>query len=192
MQEINIKELKNSYRIKSKEYRKSLDSEHKKELDLKIINNLLNLDEVKKSTVILSYVSTRIEIETDCFLNKMLMQNKCVAVPKCVENTRNMNFYMINSLSDTFKQSFGVREPNKNCPKLDDFENSVCIIPALMFDKEGFRLGYGKGYYDRFLSDYKGLKIGLCYQNCLVDKLPHGFFDVAVDIIVTENEVIYI
>ncbi len=192
MQKINIKEIKNSYRIKSKEYRKSLDLEHKKEIDLKIINNLLNLEELKKSVVVLSYVSTQIEIETDYFLNQMFMQNKCVAVPKCVENTRDMNFYKINSLSDTFKQSFDVREPNESSKKLTHFENSVCVIPALMFDKEGFRLGYGKGYYDRFLSDYKGVKIGLCYQGCLVDKLPHGFFDVAVDIIVTENEVIYI
>lgn len=192
MQKINIKEIKNSYRIRSKEYRKSLDSEHKKELDLKIITNILSLDEIKKSETVLSYVSTQAEIETDYFLNKMLMQNKCVAVPKCVENTRNMNFYKINSLSDTFKQSFGVREPNESCQKLTHFENSVCVIPALMFDKEGFRLGYGKGYYDRFLSDYKGIKIGICYQNCLVDKLPHGFFDIAADIIVTENKVIYI
>jgi len=74
----------------------------------------------------------------------------------------------------------------EKCRLLTQYNNSVCIVPGLSFDYDGFRLGYGKGYYDRFLSGFDGDSIGLCYGECVCKRLPHGRYDRAVDVLVTE------
>jgi len=60
-------------------------------------------------------------------------------------------------------------------------------VPGLSFDLQGYRLGFGKGYYDRFLSDFGGVTVGVCYGKCTVTELPRGAFDRAVDIVMTEK-----
>ncbi len=193
MQKIDIRELKNEYRAKAKQYRASLSQEQKEELDKKISRNLLSLDKLRDAETVLCYMSTPAEVDTLSVISNMLQKNKGVAVPRCIDDSRNMEFYSITSLSQTEKRTFGVYEPNPQmCDKLRDFRNSVCILPGLGFDREGYRLGYGKGYYDRFLSSYGGLKIGLCYEKCLFNELPRGFFDISADIVITENDIIYV
>ena len=193
MQKIDIRELKNEYRTKAKQYRASLSLTQKEELDKKILQNLITLNIFCDAETVLCYMSTPAEVDTLSVISNMLQKNKGVAVPRCIDDSRNMEFYSITSLSQTEKRTFGVYEPNpQTCEKLRDFRNSVCILPGLGFDREGYRLGYGKGYYDRFLSSYGGLKIGLCYEKCLFNELPRGYFDVSADIIITENEIIYV
>ena len=67
------------------------------------------------------------------------------------------------------------------------YSKSICIIPGIVFDKEGFRVGYGKGYYDRFLAEYDGTKFGLAYNECILDTVPRGRFDRHVDILISEK-----
>ena len=62
-------------------------------------------------------------------------------------------------------------------------------MPGLAFDPQGFRLGYGKGYYDRFLSGFQGKTVGICYLGCVQWNLPHGYYDRPVDILITERYV---
>ena len=188
MQKIDIREQKKQFRIKSKQYRESLDLSEKKALDALIAKNLLSVKQIIDSKTILCYMSTKIEVETDGIINRLLKDKKTVAVPRCADNVVDMDFYVIGDINDTEKRTFGVREPIiSKCDKLRDFRGAVCVIPALGFDREGFRLGYGKGCYDRFLSGFKGLKIGICYENCVYDLLPHGFYDIPADLIVTEK-----
>ena len=124
-------------------------------------------------------------------IKQALDDEKIVAVPRCVNGTRDMVFYIIKSIDDLEKGSFSVMEPiPKKCVKLKKFDGALCIIPALAYDRYGYRLGYGKGYYDRFLSAHKGLiKTGIEYCCCMETKLIHGRFDVPTDIIVTEKYV---
>ena len=71
---------------------------------------------------------------------------------------------------------------------MTEFDGAVCIVPALAYDMDGFRLGYGKGYYDRFLSAHKGLyNVGVEYCCCTVPKLIRGRFDIAAQMLVTEK-----
>ncbi len=188
MQKIDIRKIKNSIRSEAKEYRINLNTKVKKELDNKILNKLLSNKEIGESNTVLCYASTPIEVDTIDLINTLIQNGKNVALPRCVDRTRDMEFYLITSLDQTEKHTFGVMEPNPEvCEKLRDFRNSVCIIPGLCFDLEGYRLGYGKGYYDRFLSSFRGYKIGICYDECIKNKLPKGFFDVAADIVITEK-----
>lgn len=84
--------------------------------------------------------------------------------------------------------SFGVLEPAPDPDKkIEQISNALCVVPAFCYDRFGFRLGYGKGYYDRFLSAYEGRLIGICYQECMSSRLPHGRYDRAVELVVTEQ-----
>ena len=167
-------------------------SEEEKSLsDKKILNKLLGLWSFRNSEVVLCYVSNKIEVSTRDFIEEALRRNKTVAVPKCIDGTRDMDFYIISSFDDLSVGSFGIDEPDeKKCKKLESFEDSVCIVPALTFDNEGYRLGFGKGYYDRFLSGYSGTKIGICYESCITQKLPRGKYDCKVDTLVTDRRII--
>ena len=87
---------------------------------------------------------------------------------------------------------FGLFEPNNTCPILIPDEKTLCIVPAIAFDENGNRLGYGKGFYDRFLSNFKGTSVGLTCSDLLVKQLPTDPHDTPVKIVITESEIIKI
>jgi 5-formyltetrahydrofolate cyclo-ligase len=102
-----------------------------------------------------------------------------------------MDFFIINSLDDLEDGYFGVREPNPGtATKVTTTEKTVCIVPAFLFDEKGYRLGYGKGYYDRFLSKFGGKTVGICYEENIRDSLMHGKYDRPVTLIVTEKRIV--
>ena len=182
-------QIKSKLRKEAREKRKQiLNREISDEL---IAEKLLSLDEYKGAKTILIYASLDEEIKTDDIINRALSDDKRVAVPYCYDESGNMGFYLISSVDELETGSFNVREPDKNqCEKLENFSDSIIIVPGMMFDKSGFRLGYGKGYYDRFLAKYNQISIGLCYDEMLVSSLPRGEFDKNVDIIITQSEII--
>lgn len=193
MQLTDIRKDKAQLRNKYKEIRQNLDLQDKRSSDEKIKRKITDLWAYREENLILTYVSLENEVDTKEIIKYALNDGKVVAVPRCVENTRNMEFYIINSIKDLEKGSFGVLEPNiEKCKKLDDSTKGLCIVPALAFDKRGYRLGYGKGYYDRFLSNFKGKSIGICYFSCISERLPNGRYDKMVSSIVTEKGVISI
>ena len=99
-----------------------------------------------------------------------------------------MDFYWIQSIDQLERGSFGVLEPRVDqCKKVESFHDSLCVVPCLSCDRKGYRLGYGSGYYDRFLANYRGVTVALCYQEILQPKLMHGKYDVAVDYVVTQQ-----
>lgn len=187
----DIRPYKQRLRADCKEKRKALSEEEKARLDRKIANKFLNLFQYREAKVLFCYVSTEIEVDTFQILRRALEQGKTVAVPRCIDGTREMEFYVITDLTQLEPGAFGVLEPNPAlCEKWTDLSDGLCVIPALSYDLSGYRLGYGKGYYDRFLSRFSGETVGLVYENCLFDVLPHGKFDRRAEKIVTETRVI--
>ena len=184
---INIKEYKNALRNRFKERRRLMTQARKALADHRIAVRLRSLLCYRRAKTVLVYVSTPIEVGTREIIAKVLSDGKRVAVPRCVPGTREMEFYFINSLDELMPGTFGVLEPAPvPARRLLDFSHSVCVVPALACDRSGYRLGYGGGYYDRFLRDYPGEKVLILYKCCLVPHLWHGRFDVPVDRIVTE------
>ena len=182
----NIKEYKIFLRNKYKAIRSSMGDKQKHKMDKSIMKKVISLREYSKEDTIFTYVSKTIEVDTLNIIEKALKDNKKVAVPKCITKTRGMDFYYINSLSDLEVGTFGVLEPIvSKCKIVTDFKRGLCIVPGFSFDRFGYRLGYGMGYYDRFLSNFQGSTVGLCYYNCMKKELPHGYYDRPVDIIVT-------
>ncbi len=157
--------------------------------DNAVLAKIISTEVYRRCKMLLTYVSTAIEVDTKGLINTALKDGKAVIVPKCVDGTREMKFYEIHSLDDLEVCAFGVLEPiPEKCREITYFENAVCIVPGLAFDLCGYRLGYGKGYYDRFLSAHGELyNIGICYCGCTVNRLEHGRFDVPVNMLITEK-----
>lgn len=168
--------------------RKSLQSIEKSAKDTAITKNLLDLDKVKKASVVLPFVSTKDEVDTSDFIAECIKNGKTVAVPRCNDEC-NMEFCVITSFSDLEKGMYGIYEPKEHCTVLDaeNIIDSVLIVPGLCFNNDGFRLGYGKGYYDRFISRYKGYSIGVCYKEFLTDEIPTDEYDKPVDTVITDR-----
>jgi len=182
-------QIKIEIRKNAREKRKALTN--KEQCDLLIAKTLLNSNAYKNAKTVLIYVSLDDEIKTDSIINNALESGKTVAVPFCWDKQGNMDFYIINSLDVLKSGSFGVREPDINkSKKLTGFNNSVIIVPGLVFDKNGYRVGFGKGYYDRFLSKNEIYSIGLCYDELLISEVPRDEYDKNVDLIITQSSVI--
>lgn len=184
----DIRKVKDRIRRRSRDFREGLTREAKAELDRAILDRITSMRIYTDNNLILTYVSTPIEVDTRGLIKRALADNKTVAVPRCIKGSRDMEFYIIKSLDDLEKGTFGVLEPKADvCQKLTDTSHSVCIVPGLSFDCSGYRVGYGKGYYDRFLSGYRGYTVGICYKPCVEWRFPHGFFDKPVDLLITER-----
>lgn len=154
-----------------------------------ITKKLVELPEYKESTCIFIYVSFNEEVVTRDIILHAIEHGKRVAVPMIKKQS--MDFYYINSLEDLSRGYFGIEEP-KEMPKAKE-KNSCVIMPGLAFDMKGYRIGYGKGFYDSYLTnhlDYK--RIALAYKFQIFDKIPYTEFDIPVDKIVTEEELITI
>ncbi len=185
----DIRVEKNRLRTKNRMLREQISPEEKLERDLQICIRLLSLPQYRSCDSLFVYVSKPpLEVGTEYLIQAAWADEKKAAVPRCIPGTREMCFHVISQPEDLAAGSFGVREPIPDqCPKAQATAQSLCIVPGISFDLAGYRLGYGKGYYDRFLAGFPGKTIGICYQENLLPKLPHGRFDRAVEWIVTEK-----
>lgn len=188
MSVIDIRPIKSELRQKYRSLRQTMPQEIKKQKDMAIADQVRRLWQYQRNSVLLIYVSTSIEVDTTDIICRAIAEGKRVAVPRCVPDTRNMEFYYIESLDELSPGMFGVLEPAANPERLyDEKDGGLCIVPAFSYDWRGFRLGYGKGYYDRFLSRFEGNMVGICYSDCVQRSLPHGRYDRPVELLVTEH-----
>ena len=172
--------------------RETLSEQERARLDDCITQKLLATPEYAEATTVLTYVSVLSEVSTRMFIECALRDGKTVAVPHCLPGHR-LEFVAITSLEQLVAAPFNLLEPSRELSALteDQMSNTICIVPALLVDTKGYRLGYGAGFYDRFLSTYSGKKICLAYQqNLSKTKLPHTELDVAVDMVITESDVL--
>ena len=184
----DIRPYKASLREKYKSIRQKMPPETKRSLDIEIQSRVLSLREYARHTKVFAYVSKDIEVDTKGIIEAAWLNQKKVAVPLCLSGKRDMDFYYINSWEDVAPGAFGVLEPIvQRCQRVEDLSRGLCLVPGLSFDIKGFRLGYGKGYYDRFLDKFGGVTVGLCYSSCIQWKLPHGRYDQAVDFLLTDR-----
>lgn len=172
--------------------REALSEQERSVLDDRITQKLLAISEYVEATTVLTYVSVSSEVSTRMFIECALRDGKTVAVPRCLPG-HCLEFVAITSLDQLVAAPFNLLEPPKDLSALAEVQmsNAICIVPALLVDTKGYRLGYGAGFYDRFLSTYSGKKICLAYQqNLSREMLPHSAFDVAVDMVITESDVL--
>lgn len=179
---------KKTLRFLYKKIRASVDDSDTK--NKSITEFVLGSQQYRNADKIYAYWSVDSEVDTHAIIAKALNDGKKVALPKCTDKDGIMLFYYVSSITQLIDGMYGIKEPPE-ADLADDFtENSLCLVPALSFDKDGYRLGYGKGYYDRFLSVFSGVTMGLCFYECYCEKLPRDCYDKKVNYILT-NEKIY-
>ncbi len=186
-----IREVKNKLRDSYRAKRREMSEQQKASLDCRIVKQLTCLASFRFAEIILAYYPLEDEINIKPLFGQILDSGKRLAFPKCGDNG-SMDFYFVSSLDELVEGRFGIMEPAAAAERYDRTCQLpvLMLIPALVYDRLGFRLGYGRGYYDRYTATYRGVKAGLCYSSFLRNTpLPHGRFDFAVDYIVTEKGV---
>ncbi|MBW7888559.1 MAG: 5-formyltetrahydrofolate cyclo-ligase [Bacteroidetes bacterium] len=181
---------KREIRTEILEKRKSLSSDEVVIRSHQIVQQLFSINEVQTAKKIHCYVSALSnEVRTEEILKYILAEKRQLYVPKIQKQNKNLSSIQINSLSELDKGTMGIPEPcNENAVQQIAFD--VIIVPLLAVDNNGNRIGFGGGYYDRFLSSVEGIKIGICYDFQLLPEIPSEPHDVRLDIIAAESHVI--
>lgn len=151
-----------------------------------IQRNLKKIEAYNKALTIAGYYSIGSEVKTGRIIQEILTDGKTFALPR-VEGD-GLVFCNVKSFDDLEKGEFGIMEPKKDCPAIERFD--VILVPTVAATDSGQRLGYGRGYYDRFLSKIDSITIALTYSKLLVKNIPRSEDDVMIQWIVTEDRVI--
>ena len=151
-------------------------------------------DFYREAQAIYAYLTFNEELRTDYLIRRAWADGKRVAVPR-VLGKGYMEFYYIDSFEGFVTSAFGVPEPPEDAGKLADEDNFLLLMPGLAFDRAHNRVGYGGGFYDRYIERYqtKGARIfkpALAYDFQIVDSIPAKEFDVKVDAILTAEEIL--
>lgn len=159
----------------------------KQEIDRLILEQLLSSEYFRQAKTIFTYCSTAEEIDTQGILHHSLQQGKTLCLPRCEQQRGIMTARKIEAITDLVSGRFGIPEPSEKSPVIAPEQIDLCIVPCLAADFSGYRLGYGGGYYDRFLPQVAGTTLILCAESRLLSELPHDSFDIPCDIIYTER-----
>ncbi len=187
---LDIRERKNILRSELKARRSLIPADKKALYDAAICKSIMSLPCFAQAETILLYSSVKGEIDLSSLAINALDMGKKVAYPLSNKDDLTMTFKYVSSLSELVCGSYSIPEPPKDAPNFSNDTRALCVVPALAFDELGFRLGYGKGYYDRFLKSFNGAIVGAVYSELLCELLPHGYYDVAVETIITERRII--
>ncbi|MFY4776338.1 5-formyltetrahydrofolate cyclo-ligase [Metabacillus sp. RGM 3146] len=182
---------KKTYRSRMREKLQQMDDFKYRDLSAAIQMKLEGLQDWKRASTVALTISSEREVDTNPLILNAWQQGKRVAVPKCIPSSKGMVFRILTSYDELETVYFGLKEPIPSKTELISQDHiDLAIIPGLVYDRRGFRIGYGGGYFDRWLKNYKGASLSLAFSQQVVPQLPEESFDIPVQQIVTEDEVI--
>jgi 5-formyltetrahydrofolate cyclo-ligase len=187
--------LKSDLRKDMLKLRKNMETRDVSSFSNKIISAIMELPEFINSKNIMLYLSFNKEVNTYPLARWCLDNGKTVIAPYCIQSKREIVPYKItNLIDDLTKSTFGVMEPKQDTLEKVNIEDiDLIIVPGVVFDENCNRIGFGAGYYDRFLP--KRLKttpvIGIAYDYQIIDKVPIDEYDVPLDYIITQERTIF-
>ena len=181
----SISDLKKELRQRCKAIRKELGEEVRREASLSICNYLATWDAFQKSDVILTYMPIRGEVD----LRPLLVEfpGKRWLLPRILPEENGRMVFHAYEPDNLIVHSFGMAEPAPHLPQVSPEEIQLVLAPGLAFDRAGWRLGYGGGYFDRFLMDFNGVSVGVVFAALLIEAVPHGEYDIPMQWIMSEN-----
>jgi len=158
----------------------------------KIINHLINSPFYENSNTIMCFISFGNEVHTHEFIKNSIIQGKKLVVPITKPKTKELMPSYIKDFNELELGHYNILTPRKEFIRPIKAEKiDLIIVPGVVFDRQGYRIGYGGGYYDRFLSTLLEVdKISIAFDLQVVDKVPREDFDIAVDYIFTEKEIV--
>lgn len=172
--------------------RDAFPAEAKAAADRAICARLFALPEWQAAHTVFLYVSFRSEVDTHVLLAAALESGRRVLVPRVVRPVREIEACEVHSLQDLAPGTWGILEPAHPRRVAHPQEVDLVVVPGLAFDAQGGRIGYGGGFYDRYLKRVRPdcVRVGLAYEVQLVPKVPCGPKDARVHLVVTEARVI--
>lgn len=193
-------EEKKQLRAEARARREELSAAYRTQADAAIAAHVAASDAFAEAPLVLAYCSVGSEVDTHALIREALRRDKVVALPRVVPGTRTMAWHAIGALTDAAPGFAGIPEPADNdATRIDAASADACalaLVPGLIFDTRGFRLGYGGGFYDTFLSIFPGRSLGLIRERQLIDDLgKHGAcesFDRPVELVATEGKLLTI
>lgn len=154
-----------------------------------IAKKLLDEQSIKEATTIAITIGNRPEVDTTAIIEQLWQLGKHVVVPKCKPDDRTMAFYEINSFHQTERVFKNILEPIPTCTeRVEKNKIDVMIVPGVVFNRQGYRIGFGGGYYDRYLPDFRGLRISLAFEEQLMDQILTEPHDIPIHILITDKE----
>lgn len=157
-----------------------------------IVTRLMRMQEIRKASTVMVYLSFGSEVLTDDLIRWGWEEGKRIVVPLCRPEGRVLTPCLIDGFAELEEGHYGIREPKADRLRVvPPGEIDAVIVPAVAFDRRGYRVGYGGGYYDRFLPQLpRAAKIGAAFACQIVPEVPTDRYDVQVDRITTEDELI--
>ena len=180
-----LKESKKALRKKVIESRNSMPEAERQSYSIKAVEKIIMSKEYRESDVVYAFASFGSEIDTELIIKDALQSNKVLALPR-VEGT-SMIFKRVTSMGDLeIRGKYGIREPKITADTVTG--SGFMIVPGIVMSRDFYRIGYGAGFYDRYLGLHKNIfKAGLCFDIQLMDKVPHDDYDVRIDAIYTDK-----
>lgn len=172
--------------------RSKLTDEEVRQYSKTIIQRLVESSFYKECRNLCIYQAFRNEVSCDIIMSLALSDGKRIYTPVTDKTGKSIAFYQITEYTEWEKGAYGIMEPVITPDDQPLQEPALVLMPGLAFDRNKHRLGYGGGYYDRYLSEHKGnITVALCYSfQITVDELPNEEHDILPDYIVTEQEII--
>ncbi len=183
--------MKKQLREEYAEKRNAMSAEERNSKSLVIGKKLFHMDCYKNCNTIFIYFNMNSEVETTHIITQAWKDNKTVAIPYSVPKSREMHFFEIKNYDTLVKSKFGVLEPlyDENAILKSD-ENTLVIVPVMVFDKHKNRIGYGGGYYDTYLEHiHCAKKIGIAFDLQHTENIPVAPHDVKLDCIITDQHI---
>lgn len=192
MEDVNT--LKKQLRARMRALRDEMGAEKRAEIDAGIAKQVIAHDAYQSADMVFAYLSVGAEVDTRAIMRHAWEQGKRVAIPRCVLGTRLMDWYEVHDFDHLETSAFGVEEPIADPAMLVEVPGkgsdvrAIALVPAFTFDREGYRLGYGGGFYDTFLPAFGGVSAGLCRAAQFSDEpVVRDTHDCAVSLVFTEE-----
>lgn len=179
---------KQELRQKIKEKRAAIDADTKKQLDTAILKQIAQSEVFLSASSLLIYAPSKGEINLLPLVRLARERGIPVGFPRCDTATTTIQFYELEAEKRLVMGAYNIPEPPADAPLCPVDEHTLCILPGLTFDPMGGRLGYGKGYYDRFLTTFPGVRAAAVYESLLVKRVPTEEHDRPVALLFTEHE----
>ena len=157
-----------------------------------ILEKVLGLEAYRRAKLVHTYVSSKEnEVDTRALIGTCLAQGKRVVVPVVMPSAKTMGHALIDGLDQLVVGPWGLAQPDPAAARWLPAKARIdlVVVPGLAFDRRGHRIGRGGGYYDRFLAQVQTVKIGLCYDELVLDYIPGAPHDVPVDMVVAETAI---
>ena len=183
---MSVIEEKKALRTYIRQTERTLDPAYKAESSEAICRCVLALEEYRAAGTVFAFAGTVHEIDTSLLLTETLAAGKTLVLPRCAEGHA-LDLCVVTSMDELVPGMYGILEPKADCALVTPADIDFAVVPCLCCDRDGRRLGHGGGYYDRYLSTFQGVKIGVNYSDCVRPKLIGGRYDVPVDLLVTDR-----